>query len=70
MYQIAFVMLFLYVRTFEYSRYPKNFDRRERESKPDDEIGIDELNRKQQEKLLEQQYQLEARYFLERRQFF
>ncbi|AFY53411.1 hypothetical protein Riv7116_0827 [Rivularia sp. PCC 7116] len=66
--QIAFVILFLYVRSSEFSKYPK-FDYGKRESKPDDELNIDKVNRKQQESFLEKQHQVEAKYFLERRTF-
>jgi len=67
--QVAFFMLFLYVRSFEFCRYPRDFDDGKRDSKPDDELNIDESNRKEEEQLLEKYYQVEAKYFLERRTF-
>ena len=66
--QTAFVILFLYIRSFEFSKYPK-FDDGKRESKPDDELSIDKINWQQQEHFLEKQHQVEAKYFLERRKF-
>lgn len=65
---VAFLM-FLYIRSFEFSKYPKDFDDGRRESKPDDEFNTDELNRKEEEELLAKNYQVEAKYFLERRTF-
>lgn len=67
--QVAFLMLFLYVRSFEFYRYPKDFDDGERDSESSDELNIDELNRKGEEQLLEKHYQVEAKYFLERQTF-
>ncbi|MBV6627501.1 MAG: hypothetical protein KI793_32035 [Rivularia sp. (in: Bacteria)] len=66
--QIAFVILFLYVRSFEFSKYPQ-FGYRKRDSQPDDELSIDKISRKQQKHFLDKQHQVEARYFLERRTF-
>lgn len=67
--RIAFLMLFLYIRSFELPKYPKDFDDGRRESKFDDEFYVDELNRKGEEQLLAKNYQVEAKYFLERRTF-
>ncbi len=67
--QIAFFMLFLYIRSFELPRYPKDFDDGKRESKASDKWNTDELSRKKEEQLLEKYYQVEAKYFLERRTF-
>ena len=68
--QVAFVILFLYIRSFELPKYPKDFDDRKRESKPDDdEFRIDKLKRRQQEKVLENQRRVENNYSLERRKF-
>ena len=65
--QVAFLMLFLYVRSFEFNRYPRDFDGRE--SEPTDELDLDKLNRKGEEQLLEQHHHVEAKYFLERQTF-
>jgi len=67
--QLAFFMLFLYVRSFQFYRYPRDFDDEKRDYKSDDELNLDELNRKEEEQLLSKHYQVEAKYFLERRTF-
>ncbi|MEL6460975.1 MAG: hypothetical protein AAFQ91_22500 [Cyanobacteria bacterium J06621_15] len=67
--QLAFFMFFLYVRSFEFYRYPRDFDDGKRDYKSDDELNLDELNRKEEEQLLGKYYQVEAKYFLERQTF-
>lgn len=67
--QLAFLMLFLYVRSFEFYRYPKDFGDEKRDYKSDDELDLDKLNRKEEEQLLSKHYQVEAKYFLERQTF-
>ncbi|WP_414620914.1 hypothetical protein [Calothrix sp. CCY 0018] len=67
--RIAFLMLFLYIRSFDFSKYPEDFDDGRRESKSEDGFNLDELNRKGEEQLLAKNYQVEAKYFLERRTF-
>ncbi len=62
-------MLFLYIRSFELPRYPKNFDDGRGYSKPDDELKADKLSRKEEEQFFEQYYQVEAKYSLERHTF-
>lgn len=62
-------MLFLYVRSFEFYRYPRDFGDGNRESEPSDELNVDVLNRKEEEQLLEKHHQMEAKYFLERQTF-
>lgn len=69
MHRIAFLMLFLYIRSFEFSKYPEDFDYGRRDSNFNDEFNVDELNRKGEEQFLAQNYQMEAKYFLERRTF-
>ena len=69
MHRIAFLMLFLYIRSFELPRYPKDFNDGKRDSKPDDEFKADKLSRKEEEQFLEKYYQVEAKYFLERGTF-
>ena len=66
--QVAFLMLFLYVRSFEY-RYPRDFGDGKRDSESSDDLNVDVLNRKEEEQLLEKHHQVEAKYFLERRTF-
>ena len=67
--QVAFFILFLYVRSFEFSRYPRDFGDEKRDLESSDELNIDDLNRKEEEKLLEKHHQVEAKYFLERQTF-
>ena len=66
MHRIAFLMLFLYIRSFELPRYP---DDGKRDSKPNDEFKADKLSRKEEEQFLEKYYQVEAKHFLERGTF-
>ena len=68
--QIAFVILFLYIRSFPLSKYSKDFENGKIEPQPDnEECKIDISRQKQQKKVLEKYQQVEANYSLARRTF-
>lgn len=68
--QAAFVILFVYIRSFNLTKYDRDFDREKRESKPNEqEFKRDIFKVKQQQKVIEKHREVEANYFLERRTY-
>lgn len=70
MYQIAFTIFFLYIRSFKLPKYPKDFDDGKKESKPSNkEFNTNKFTDKEEEKVLKNLGRVESNYFLERRTF-
>lgn len=69
--RLAFLMLFLYIRSFKIEKYSKDFNSGKRDSEPNRNAEFDQnnFNRKQEEKVFQNLHKLESNYFLERQTF-